>query len=41
MKRLIADGASTHRSRSDALNAGDQSHRIRAESHRIHSSRPG
>ena len=42
MKRLIVDqaGASTHRSRGDALNGGDHSYRVRADSHRIHSSRP-
>lgn len=42
MKRLIVEpGASTHRSRGDVLNGGDHSYRFRADSYRIHSSRPG
>ena len=43
MRRLIVDqpGASTHRSRGDALNNGDHSYRVRADSQRIQSSRPG
>jgi uncharacterized protein with PIN domain len=40
MKKLIIDqpGSSTHRA---MLNGGDQSYRLRADSHRINSSRPG